>query len=193
VPHFGGSWSPPQNRLLLALRGPERTRFRQKLQSAVLPLGQVLHEPGERLEYVYFPTSSLISLVYTMRDGATAEMGLVGNDGVLGVELPPGAPCPDPTSPTYLTDPRGTFVADPPSPTVQVGPTYLQALTQGAPRPLWYGGDYKVTLRGCDFPESCAYDFQLCAWKRTTNGCDFSACLNLDYNVFDITLTILLS
>ncbi|HEY6343911.1 MAG TPA: Crp/Fnr family transcriptional regulator [Bryobacteraceae bacterium] len=87
MPHFGGSWSPPQNRLLLALRGPERARFRQKLQSAVLPLGQVLHEPGERLEYVYFPTSSLISLVYTMRDGATAEMGLVGNDGVLGVEL----------------------------------------------------------------------------------------------------------
>lgn len=105
----------------------------------------------------------------------------------------PGAPCPDPTSPTYLTDPRGTFVADPPSPTVQVGPTYVQALAQGAPRPLWYGGDYKVTLRGCDFPESCAYDFQLCAWKRTTNGCDFSGCLNLDYNVFDITLTILLA
>lgn len=97
------------------------------------------------------------------------------------------APCP-----SLSTDPRGAFEADPPSPGVQVGPTYAQALAQGAPRPLWYGGDYKVTLRGCDFPESCAYDFQLCAWKRTTNGCTFSGCFNLDYNVFDITLTILL-
>jgi hypothetical protein len=98
------------------------------------------------------------------------------------------APCP-----SLLTDPRGTFEADPPSPTVQVGPTYGQALTQGAPRPLWYGGDYKVTLRGCDFPESCAYDFQLCAWKRTTDGCTLSGCLTLDYNVFDLTVVILLA
>jgi hypothetical protein len=98
------------------------------------------------------------------------------------------APCP-----ALVTDPRGAFEADPPSPSVQLGPTYVQALAQGAPRPLWYGGDYKVTLRGCDFPESCAYDFQLCAWKRTTNGCTFSGCLNLDYNVFDLTLTILLA
>ncbi len=98
-----------------------------------------------------------------------------------------GAPCP-----ALVTAPRGTFEADPPAPGVQVGPSYVQALAQGAPRPLWYGGDYKVTLRGCDFPESCAYDFQLCAWKRTTNGCTFSGCLNLDYNVFDLTLTILL-
>ena len=97
------------------------------------------------------------------------------------------SPCP-----AALTDPRGTFEADPPGPGVQVGPTYVQSLAQGAPRPQWYGGDYKVTLRGCDFPESCAYDFQLCAWKRTTNGCTFSGCLNLDYNIFDITLTILL-
>jgi CRP-like cAMP-binding protein len=87
VPQLGGAWSPPQNRLLLALRGEDRALLRPKLQSAVLSLGQVLREPGECLEYVYFPTGSLISLVYTMQDGATAEMGLVGNDGVLGIEL----------------------------------------------------------------------------------------------------------
>ena len=42
-----------------------------------------------------------------------------------------------------------------------------QALVQGAPRPHWYGGNYKVTLRGCDFPVCCAYDIYLHAWKRT--------------------------
>ena len=98
---------------------------------------------------------------------------------------PAMSPCP-----TLLTAPRGTFEADP---TIQIGPTYLEALAQGATRPHWFGGDYKVTLRGCDFPESCAYDFRLCAWKRTTTGCTTSACDNLDYNRFEITLTILLS
>jgi len=94
--------------------------------------------------------------------------------------------------PTTASDPVGTFEADPPFPTVQVGPSYVQAVAQGATRPYWAGGDYKVTLRACDFPESCAYNFQLCAWKRTTTGCTTSGCLNLDYNIFDLTLTILL-
>jgi CRP-like cAMP-binding protein len=48
-------------------------------------LGEVLYEPGERIRYCYFPTSSVISLLYSMEDGSTAEMGLVGNEGVLGV------------------------------------------------------------------------------------------------------------
>ncbi len=50
-------------------------------------LGQIVYEPGERIEYCYFPTDCVVSLVYTMRDGTTAEMGLVGNEGVLGVAL----------------------------------------------------------------------------------------------------------
>jgi hypothetical protein len=120
--------------------------------------------------------------------GGYSLEGIYGYSDVLAIgTAAAGSPCP-----TLLTDPRGTFEADPASPAVQVGPTYPLALTQGAPRPQWYGGDYKVTLRGCDFPESCAYDFQLCAWKRTTNGCTFSGCRNLDYNIFDITLTIIL-
>lgn len=94
-----------------------------------------------------------------------------------------GAPCP-----TLQTDPRGTFEADP---TPEVGPDYITALTQGAPRPQWYGGNYKVTLRGCDFPESCAYLFRLCAWKRTTTGCSDSYCGNFDSNQFEVSLTIL--
>ncbi len=84
----------------------------------------------------------------------------------------PGTPCPppDPGAPFPLA-PRGQFKLDPVVAGVQVGPTYAEALAQGAPRPHWYGGNYKVTLRGCDFPECCAYEVRLDAWKRTTNGC----------------------
>ena len=74
-----------------------------------------------------------------------------------------GAPCPEPDSGAS----RGIFEEDPPSASVQVGPSYADALAQGAPRPHWYGGKYKVTLRGCDFPVCCAYDIYLHAWKRT--------------------------
>ena len=49
--------------------------------------GDVVYEPGERPEYVYFPTTAVVSLVYAMADGATAEMGLVGNEGMVGVAL----------------------------------------------------------------------------------------------------------
>jgi hypothetical protein len=124
----------------------------------------------------------------TVQDGHLAGYTLDAEYGVsqilnLGLATA-GAPCP-----TLLTDPRGTFEADP---TTIIGPDYATALTQGAPRPQWYGGGYKVTLRGCDFPESCAYLFRLCAWKRTTNGCTTSACYNLDYNQFEVSLTIVL-
>jgi CRP-like cAMP-binding protein len=79
--------SAVQNHLLRALCGEERSRLLLKLQSAALSLGQVIHEPGGHIEYVYFPTDSVISFVYTTRDGSTAETGLVGNDGVAGIEV----------------------------------------------------------------------------------------------------------
>lgn len=116
--------------------------------------------------------------------GYTLE-GIYGYSDVLTIGTATSTACP-----SSVSDPVGTFEADPVTPGVQVGPTYLLALAQGATRPLWQGGNYKVTLRACDFPESCAYDLQLCAWKRTTNGCTTSGCLNLDYNIFDLTLTI---
>jgi CRP-like cAMP-binding protein len=50
-------------------------------------LGDVLSEPGQRMNYAYFPTSAVVSLIYTMEDGATAEMGLVGNEGLIGIAL----------------------------------------------------------------------------------------------------------
>ncbi len=64
---------------------------------------------------------------------------------------------------------KGTLAADPDP---QFGPSYSQAVTQGAVRPLWYGGDFKVTLTGADFPDCCAYLLKLRVWKRTTSGCD---------------------
>ncbi len=96
-----------------------------------------------------------------------------------------GAPCPDPTSGVS----RGIFEADPGGPLVQVGPSYIEALAQGAPRPHWYGGNYKVTLRGCDFPVCCAYDIYLHGWKRTTNGCNTPEWTH--WNQYHNTFTVL--
>ncbi|MDP2659403.1 MAG: hypothetical protein Q8R28_01560, partial [Dehalococcoidia bacterium] len=62
----------------------------------------------------------------------------------------------------------GTMAGDP---TLQFGPTYDDALAQGASRPFWRGGSFKVTLPGSAFPASCAYLLRLRSWKRTTDGC----------------------
>jgi CRP-like cAMP-binding protein len=52
-----------------------------------LLLGQVIYEPGEQLDHIYFPTTSIVSLLYTMEDGTSAEIGVVGNEGVVGIAL----------------------------------------------------------------------------------------------------------
>jgi hypothetical protein len=83
------------------------------------------------------------------------------------------------------TGAHGTFSADP---TFEVGPTYLEALSQGAPRPHWYGGHYKVTLRGSDFDRCCAYILRLRAWKRTAN-CGAPSLTH--HNEFEVAFTIL--
>jgi CRP-like cAMP-binding protein len=76
-----------KNRLLGALPQPEFDRVCAKLELVSLTLGQVLYESGDKLDYVYFPTTVIISLLYVMENGATAEIGVVGNDGVLGIAL----------------------------------------------------------------------------------------------------------
>src|SRR5215208_167170 len=75
------------NGLLAALPRSEQDRLRPELQRVDLALGDVVYESSGRLPYVYFPTSAVVSLLYTMEDGATAEMGLTGNDGMVGVAL----------------------------------------------------------------------------------------------------------
>jgi len=81
---------------------------------------------------------------------------------------------------------HGTFSGDP---TPEFGPDYASALLQGAPRPQWYGGDFKVTVRGSDFPECCAYLLRLWAWKRTSNGCNSPSLTH--WNQFELTFTVL--
>ncbi|MGA7913967.1 MAG: Crp/Fnr family transcriptional regulator [Candidatus Acidiferrales bacterium] len=76
-----------RNLLLGSLPAAEREKLLPHLQGVTFSLGQVIYEPGERVEYCYFPTSSIASLLYTLEDGSTAEVGLVGSEGVLGVAL----------------------------------------------------------------------------------------------------------
>ena len=75
------------NRLLAALPDDAFERLRIHLEPISFSLGEVVYESGGHMEYVYFPTTSHISLLYTMIDGSTAEMGLVGNEGVVGISL----------------------------------------------------------------------------------------------------------
>ena len=75
------------NRLVEALSCETHKRVCPALAYLPLALGDVVYEPGRRIEHVYFPTSAVVSLIYTMEDGATAEMGLVGNEGVVGIAL----------------------------------------------------------------------------------------------------------
>ena len=77
----------PVNRLLAALPPAEYERLLPDLEPVSFTLGETVYESGERMEHVYFPTDSIVSLLYTMVDGATAEMGLVGREGVVGIAL----------------------------------------------------------------------------------------------------------
>jgi len=81
------SMLPLENHILSALPAEELARLLPSFEHVKLSLGQVVYESGEKLNYVYFPTTSVTSLLYTTEDGTTAEMGLVGNDGVVGVAL----------------------------------------------------------------------------------------------------------
>src|SRR5512135_481608 len=78
---------PHQNHLLDALPAGDYTRLEPHLELVPLALGQVLYEPGARMRYVYFPTTSIVSLLYVMEDGASAEIAVVGNEGMLGISL----------------------------------------------------------------------------------------------------------
>jgi CRP-like cAMP-binding protein len=82
-----GPHNPRQNHLLAALPTPESERLYPQLELVPLPLGDVLYESGDQLQYVYFPTDSIVSLLYVMADGASAEIAVVGNEGVIGIAL----------------------------------------------------------------------------------------------------------
>ena len=76
-----------QNHLLNALPQGDFERLAPQLESIPMKLGDVLYEPGTRMRHVYFPTTSIVSLMYLMENGASAEIAIVGNEGVLGISL----------------------------------------------------------------------------------------------------------
>ena len=76
-----------QNHLLARLPEADYQRIASKLEPMELELGHVLYQNAQRLEYLYFPTTAMVSLLYTMADGMTAEVGITGNEGVVGIAL----------------------------------------------------------------------------------------------------------
>ena len=78
---------PRQNHLLAALPPADLERLLPTLEWVQMPLGHVLYESGAQLRHVYFPSTSIVSLLYVMENGASAEIAVVGNDGVIGVAL----------------------------------------------------------------------------------------------------------
>jgi len=78
---------PQQNRLLAALAPPDRERIYPHLKLVPMPLAEVIYEPGGVLHHVYFPTDSIVSLMYTTADGAAAEIAMVGNEGLVGIAV----------------------------------------------------------------------------------------------------------
>jgi CRP-like cAMP-binding protein len=79
--------SPLDNHVLNALPPMERQRLFPHLKLVPLPLGKVLYESGATLRHIYFPTNAIVSLLYVMEDGSSAEIAVVGNEGALGVSL----------------------------------------------------------------------------------------------------------
>src|SRR5690242_21887386 len=79
--------SPRQNHLLAALTPEVQARLFPHLELVPLPLGKVLYESGDALRHVYFPTDAIVSLLYVMESGASAEISVVGNEGLIGVAL----------------------------------------------------------------------------------------------------------
>ena len=79
--------SPSQNHLLAAMPAVAFERLRPHLELVEMPLGKVLYESGGRLDHVYFPTTCIVSLLYVLENGASAEIAVVGNEGILGISL----------------------------------------------------------------------------------------------------------
>jgi CRP-like cAMP-binding protein len=75
------------NHLLEALAEVDRSPWISQLEAVDMPLGRVLYESGSKLTHVYFPTTSIVSLLYVLESGASAEIAVVGNDGIVGISL----------------------------------------------------------------------------------------------------------
>jgi CRP-like cAMP-binding protein len=79
--------NPKQNQLLAALPADDYARLLPDLELVPMPLGLAVHESGKQIDYVYFPTTSIVSLIYVMENGASAEIAITGNEGLVGIYL----------------------------------------------------------------------------------------------------------
>jgi CRP-like cAMP-binding protein len=79
--------SPQQNYLLAALSAVELKRLKRNLKPVDMPLGEIVYESGRLQDYVYFPTTCIVSLLYVLENGASAEIAVVGNEGVVGISI----------------------------------------------------------------------------------------------------------
>ncbi len=79
--------TPRHNRLLAALPTEVQNRVFPELEPVALPLGKILYESGDTQRHVFFPTDAIVSLLYVMESGASAEISVVGNEGIIGVSL----------------------------------------------------------------------------------------------------------
>lgn len=79
--------APNQNHLLAALDDDSKSRIYPSLELTTMPLGRAIYESGDKLSHVYFPTDCIVSLIYEMEDGATAEIAVIGNEGMVGIAV----------------------------------------------------------------------------------------------------------
>ena len=87
MPAHPGIQDPKRNHLLAALPESDYDRIAPHLELVEMKLGQVLYESGTKMRHVYFPTTAIVSLLYVMENGASAEIAVVGNDGIVGISL----------------------------------------------------------------------------------------------------------
>lgn len=79
--------APANNHLRAALNGPAANRLFPHLELVAMQLGEVLYESGDRMRYAYFPIDSIVSLLYILKNGASTEIAVVGNEGLVGIAL----------------------------------------------------------------------------------------------------------
>jgi diguanylate cyclase (GGDEF)-like protein/PAS domain S-box-containing protein len=79
--------NPKQNRILAELATSEYARLQDDLELVNLKLGEILYNPGDTVDFVYFPITCIASLTFTTRNGASAELAIIGNEGLVGVSL----------------------------------------------------------------------------------------------------------
>lgn len=87
TPQIPAPQNPHQNHLLDALLTVDYDRLFPQLELVEMPLGEVLYESGGKLKHVYFPTTAIVSLLYVLENGSSAEIAIVGNEGILGISI----------------------------------------------------------------------------------------------------------